>query len=174
VSAEPAIVIRDARPDEFDAIRELTRSAYAQYADVMTPSAWSGLRRAVDGALANPAIAQVIVADRAGELLGSVLLFPPESDAYGTGGVRLPWPEIRLLSVAPSARGIGVGNLLVAECVARARAIDATGIGLHSSLSMRSAIHLYERAGFVRDPMRDIHIDGAEPIEAYRLPLSPG
>ena len=173
MSAERSVIIRDARPDELDDIHALTRSAYAQYAAVMTPSAWAGLRGAIEGALANPASAQFIVADRAGEMIGSVMFFPPDSDAYGSAGLRLRWPEIRLLSVAPSARGIGVGKLLVAECVARARAIGATAIGLHSSPSMRSAVHLYEGAGFVRDPMRDIHIDGAEPIEAYRLPLRP-
>lgn len=168
---DSTIVIRDARPGELGDIRELTRSAYGQYATTMAPSAWNGLRGAVEVALAGPTHAQLIVADRAGELLGSVLLFPPETDAYGTAGPRLPWPEIRLLAVAPAARGLGVAKLLVAECVQRARASAALAIGLHTSPSMREAIRLYQGVGFVRDPVHDIYIEGAEPIDAYRLTL---
>jgi len=173
VSTSLPIVTREAVPGEYAAILALTRSAYEQYATVMTPSAWRGLRAAVEGALTIPTVAQRIVADRAGELLGSVLLFPPASDAYGSAGPRLPWPEIRLLAVAPPARGLGVGTLLVAECVRRARTSGASALGLHTSPSMRNAIELYERAGFIRDPERDIHIAGAEPIEAYQLALAP-
>ncbi|CAN5766475.1 hypothetical protein BH11GEM2_BH11GEM2_10830 [soil metagenome] len=172
MSTDLPIITREARPSELAAIQALTRSAYEQYATIMTPSAWQGLRSAVEGAFATPTVTQHIVAERAGELLGSVLLFPPGTEAYGSAGPRMPCPEIRLLAVTPVARGLGVGKLLVAECVRRARASGATMIGLHTSPSMRSAIELYQRAGFVRDPERDIHIAGAEPIEAYQLLLS--
>jgi GNAT superfamily N-acetyltransferase len=173
MSTDLPIITREARPSELAAIQMLTRSAYEQYATIMTPSAWQGLRSAVEGAFATPTVAQHIVAERAGELLGSVLLFPPDSDAYGSAGPRMPCPEIRLLAVAPVARGFGVGKLLVAECVRRARASGATRIGLHTSPSMQNAIQLYERAGFGRDPKGDIHITGAEAIEAYQLVLPP-
>ena len=79
--------------------------------------------------------------------------------------------EIRLLAVAPHARGRGVARRLVEECIRRARASGASEIGLHTSKSLASAIALYERMGFARVPERDFHPDGAELVQAYRLSL---
>ena len=166
------IAVRDAQADEHDAIRRITLSAYAQYATIMAPSAWAGLRDALATALTIGGGAQRIAADRDGVIVGSVLLFPPSTDAYGGIAAAAPWPEIRLLAVAPEARGQGVGKLLIDECIRRARASGADAIGLHTSPSMREAIRLYESLGFTRDPDLDIHVEGAEPIQAYRLSLS--
>jgi GNAT superfamily N-acetyltransferase len=171
VSSAPEVVVRDARADERIALRELTLSAYAQYATIMAPSAWTGLRDAILSALSTDPVAQQIVAEQHGRILGSVLLFPPSTDAYGASGPRTRWPEIRLLAVAPEARGLGIGKQLVAECVRRARDTGAAAVGLHTSRSMREAIQLYERAGFVRDPDGDIQVEGTEAVEAYRLTL---
>ncbi|CAN5905356.1 GNAT family N-acetyltransferase [soil metagenome] len=165
------IVVRDARADEHDALRLLTLSAYAQYATIMAPSAWAGLREALARALTTGSGAQRIVAERDGVIVGTVLLFPPYTDAYGGITPRAPWPEIRLLAVAPEARGRGVGKLLVGESIRRARASGADAIGLHTSSSMREAIRLYETLAFTRDPGLDIPVEGAEPIHAYRLSL---
>jgi ribosomal protein S18 acetylase RimI-like enzyme len=60
------------------------------------------------------------------------------------------------------------------ECVRRARRAGADALGLHTSRSMRAAIRLYERMGFVRAPERDFRPEGAELVEAYRLPLGAG
>jgi GNAT superfamily N-acetyltransferase len=171
VSAQSEVLVRDARPAERDALRELTLSAYAQYATIMEPSAWVLLREALIAALTADSGAQQIVAEGDGRLLGSVLLFAASTDAYGTVGPRADWPEIRLLAVAPEARGSGVAKLLVADCVRRAKGLGAVAIGLHTSPSMREAIRLYEGFGFRRDPAHDIHVEGAEPIDAYQLPL---
>jgi ribosomal protein S18 acetylase RimI-like enzyme len=171
VSSAFDVLVRDVRPAERGAVGELTLSAYAEYAAIMEPSAWSLLRQAIVSALAVDNGAQWIVAEGKGRVLGSVLLFAPSADAYGVVGPRTPWPELRLLAVAPEARGLGVGRLLVNECTRRAKAIGAEAIGLHTSRSMRDAIRLYEALGFQRDPEHDIRVEGAEPIDAYRLPL---
>jgi ribosomal protein S18 acetylase RimI-like enzyme len=138
----------------------------------MAPSAWAKLREAIDGALTTGNGAQQVVAERAGRVLGSVLLFPSSAAAYGEISLRAPWPELRLLAVRPEARGLGVGKLLVHECMRRAKVAGAEAIGLHSSHSMREAIRLYEQLGFTRDPAHDMRVDGAENIDAYRLSLS--
>lgn len=167
----PGIIVRDARPDERDAVRDLTLRAYAEFATVMTPAAWAGLDAAVRSALESDAPADRIVAERGGALVGSVMLYPPAVDAYGGLAGRVRWPEVRLLAVAPEARGDGVGRALMNECVRRARAAGATDIGLHTSASMRSAIRIYTRMGFVRAPEHDFQPEGAEVVEGYRLPL---
>ena len=82
-----------------------------------------------------------------------------------------PW-RLRLLAVASSARGMGVGTALVEECVRRARAMGATVLGLHTSRSMQVAVGMYERMGFVRVPAHDFQPPGAELVTAYQLPLT--
>ncbi|MDQ2668326.1 MAG: GNAT family N-acetyltransferase [Gemmatimonadota bacterium] len=171
MDAAPPIIVRAARGEDRAVIRDLTLAAYGQYATVMEPSAWSGLRQAIEAALAVDHGAQQLVAERSGEIVGSVLLFPPSADAYGDLGPRVRWPEIRALAVAPSARGLGVARLLVNECIRRAREAGADAIGLHTSPSMRDAIRLYEKFGFARDPALDIDVEGSEPIQAYRRAL---
>lgn len=163
--------IRDARPGEHAAIAALTLAAYAEYATLMEPSAWAALEQAVRTALASGEAAQRIVAEQDGVLVGSVMLYPPAADAYGGEVAHGSWPELRLLAVAREARGCGVGEALVHECVRRARTTGAPALGLHTSRSMRVARRMYERLGFVRAPEHDFQPPGAEIVEAYRLLL---
>lgn len=165
------VTVRDARSDERAAVRDLTLRAYAEYGTVMTPAAWAGLEQAVRSALASEERAERIVAARGGALVGSVLLYPPATDAYGGLVGRVSWPEVRLLAVAPEARGHGVGRALMDECVRRARRAGAAELGLHTSASMRAAMRMYARMGFVRAPEHDFQPAGAEMVEAYLLRL---
>jgi predicted N-acetyltransferase YhbS len=165
-----ALVIRDARPDERDAIRALTMQAYEQYASIMEPSAWEGLRSAMHNALGLEG-AERIVAERGGRLVGSAMLFPPRSDAYAGAISQNGWPELRMLAVDLDARGQRIGEALVQECVRRARRMGSTALGLHTSRSMAAAMHLYRRMGFVRAPEYDFQPEGAELVEGYRLAL---
>jgi predicted N-acetyltransferase YhbS len=165
------LTIRDARPDEREAIRALTMQAYEQYATMMEPDAWAGLAAAIQAGL-NAEDSERIVAERGGRLLGSVILFPPAANAYPGETGPAGWPELRLLAVAPQARGAGVGQALVEECIRRARGMGAAELGLHSSRSMSAAMRMYRRMGFVRAPDQDFQPEGAELVEGYRLPLS--
>lgn len=165
------IIIRDARPEERPAISALTWSAYNQYATIMTPRAWAGLRGSIANGLASDAPAERIVAERDGELVGGVMLFPPDTSAYGAFVASSAVPELRLLAVAPGARGAGIGHALTEECIRRARASGASALGLHTSKSLTVAIGLYERLGFVRYPAGDFQPAGAELVMAYQLLL---
>jgi ribosomal protein S18 acetylase RimI-like enzyme len=165
------VTLRDARPGERAAAAEVTLRAYAELAETMEPEAWAGLDRAVRAALASGAPAERNVAEHRGALVGSVMLFPPAVDAYGGVVDRVPWPELRLLAVSPDARGLGVGRMLVEECIRRARAAGAAELGLHTSRSMRVAMEMYRRMGFVRAPEYDFHPENGEHVQAFRLPL---
>ena len=154
-----------------DAVRELTLAAYAEYAGVMEPSAWAGLDGAVRAALESDAATDRIVALHRGKIVGSVMLFPPQVQAYGDLSGAAQAPELRLLAVSPEARGLGVGRALVGECIRRARRMGARELGLHTSKSMATAMRLYRAMGFVRAPEADFHPEGAELVEGYRLPL---
>lgn len=167
----PTFQIRDGRADERATAGELTLAAYGQYADLMAPDAWAALRGALVAALAAPGPVDHLVATQGEALVGSVFLFPATGGGPGGAGGRLPWPELRLLAVAPEARGRGVGEALVRACIARARQQGLPTIGLYSSASMRAALALYPKLGFIRAPELDFRPPSAELVMAYRLEI---
>lgn len=165
--------IRDAQVDEMDAILELTLAAYDEFGTTMPAVNWRGLRQTIVNTLKAPGEADVIVAEMGNEIVGSVLLFPGDSDAYGSGRVEgVGLPELRLLAVKPSARGQGIGTILMEECIHRARSSGAAALGLHTGDSMVVALPMYERRGFVRTPALDFDVPEGELVKAYRLDLT--
>jgi ribosomal protein S18 acetylase RimI-like enzyme len=144
--------IRDARDDEREAIRDVTLAAYEEYAAVMPGPFWEEYRRQLLVTLDKEGSVERIVAERKGTIIGSVLLYPPLAKAYAGTIASAGWPEVRLLAVAPGARGQGVGNALMDECERRARRAGATVLGLHTMDMMQAAIRMYERRGFERPP----------------------
>jgi ribosomal protein S18 acetylase RimI-like enzyme len=163
--------IRDALPDDGETIRHLTLSAYDEYAALMPY--WEYYRRDIIATLGDPDPAEQIVAEQGGAIVGSVLLYPSgtvftysEDDTF-----TLPWPEARLLAVAPAARGQGIGSALMDECAGRARRAGDPYLTLHTNVIMRAAIHLYERMGFERYPEFDFSFDGEVVVRGYRLDL---
>ena len=165
------LLVRAARAAEHEQISRLTLESYQQYATLMAPSAWAALEQAVHTSLADDTGVTRIVAELDGAIVGSATLYAPDAAAYGALASPTAWPEVRLVAVAPAARGRGIARALVDECVRRARLAGATRLGLHTSRSMRDAIRLYERMGFVRDPEHDFHPPGAELVEGYLLRL---
>lgn len=171
------LTIRDARPDDLDAVSALLVAAYAQFmppADAMTAdqrSGWEGYRRNIADVWSRAPISSTIVAERNGELLGSVNYYAPGQadsvdDAWPDG-----WASIRLLGVSPKARGLGIGRALMDEALRRARADRATTMGLHTTKLMDVARAMYLRLGFSRVPEHDFHPTPDFTVEAYRLNL---
>jgi GNAT superfamily N-acetyltransferase len=167
-----SLKIRDARNDDRDAARRVTLAAFQQYAAVMSPPRWEGYRENILATLTDPAPAQHIVAEKEGVLLGSVLLYPPGTAFSSPEEGPLACPEVRLLAVAPEARGQGIGAALMMECIRRARRLGAPCLNLHTTDMMQVAMRMYERMGFVRAPDLDFHPDPSITIKAYRLDLS--
>lgn len=109
-------------------------------------------------------------------MIGAALLYPAGHVVTTPGGaqIALRWPEIRLVAVAPGARGRGVGAALVNECLCRARLADAATVTLHTTDLMRAALRLYERLGFVRAPELDFQPAPGVTIKGYRFREAPG
>jgi GNAT superfamily N-acetyltransferase len=163
--------IRDARSRDRDVARKITLSAFQQYAAVMPPSRWEGYRENILATMTDVAPAQQIVAEKEGVILGSVLLYPPGTAFSTSDEGPLTCPEVRLLAVAPDARGQGIGTALMKECIRRARRMGAVCLNLHTTDMMRVAMRMYERMGFVRAPELDFHPDPSVTVKAYRLKL---
>lgn len=166
------LTIRDARADEREAIWQVTRAAYEEYAIAVSPQFWETYSQNIRATLSKEEPVERIVAELSGVLVGSVLLYPPASNAYSGNTVSANWPEVRLLAVVPSARGQGIGRALMEECKRRARNMGATALGLHSMESMKAAIHMYQGMGFVHVPELDFHPASGIVVKGYRLDLN--
>jgi predicted N-acetyltransferase YhbS len=164
--------IRDARAHDHEAIREVTLSAYQEYAVFMQVH-WENYPRDILATLANVEPAEQIVAEQDDSIVGTVLLYPAGTVLTAPNGasVTLTWPEIRLLAVAPARRGHGIGAALVRECMQRARQSGAAAVTLHTSDMMQVAMSMYERMGFVRALELDFHPAPGITIKGYRYPF---
>ncbi len=168
----PELLIRTARENDRAAIREVTLTAYQEYASLMLTQ-WDGYRENILDTLAEVQPAEQIVAEQGGAVVGTVLLYPAATVFTAPNGasVTLTWPEVRLLAVTPVARGQGIGAALMRECLQRARRSRAAALTLHTTDMMQVAMSMYERMGFVRAPELDFQPVPSITIKGYRFDL---
>lgn len=164
--------IRNALKDELPYIREQRINAYSEHTEAISSGHWQALKQAISSDADIGQGVELIVAEKDGKILGSVALFPPNTDAYEGYVDELDYPEIRVLAVDPETRGSGVASALIAECMERSKAKGFNSIGLHTGSFMKNAIKLYERMGFERLPQHDFEPanDGVI-VMAFRLSI---
>jgi ribosomal protein S18 acetylase RimI-like enzyme len=148
------------------AVNAVALAAFAQYAgdyeDWATFSA--GIARMADLA----ADGDLFVAERDGAVVGAIVHVGPGRPRSAI----FPddWSVIRMLVVDPAARGGGIGRVLVAAALERARRAKAPAVGLHTSPIMATALRLYESIGFVRE--HDLPSIRGVPYARYSLPAA--
>ncbi len=164
------IDIRDARDDELDTVADVMVAAYEQYIPPDAAGELLAYREEIRDVRSRVAHATLIVAEERARILGAVTYYP-DGSRDGHAGWPRQWAVIRLLGVHPDARGRGVGRLLTAECIRRARAGGCAAVGLHTTEFMAVARAMYARMGFVRVPAFDFWPMPEIHVMAYRLGL---
>ena len=139
-----AIGLRDFHPTDADRINELAVSAFEQFKDAYTD--WPVFRSRISAMSALAGTGELIVAQCGGDIVGAVAYIGPGKEKASFFCAE--WPVMRMLVVAPEARGRGIGRALAEECLARARRDGADTFALHTSELMHVALPMYQRMGF--------------------------
>ena len=164
------LVVRDAVPADYPAIRDIVLVAYRQYAELIAPDIFSAyLADLLDlDTHARHGRLFVVEADHRVCAFGA---WYPDASVQGVG---LPpgWASGRALAVHPAARGNGAARALLSAGERLAREAGAPVLAFHTVSFMTGAISLYERLGYRRAPEFDFDWaarhggSGATPITA--------
>lgn len=146
--AEP--VVRPARDEEYDAVGRLCVEAYDAAHQLEPGSPYAATLVDARGR-ADDSI--VLVAERDGELVGTVTICLPGSESREIG--QEDEVEFRFLAVAPQAWRTGVADALVRVVEEHAVEVGATTLAICVRDTNTGAAAMYERRGFTRVPERD-------------------
>lgn len=148
--------IREMQLDEIETVRNLRLKSYKQYEQLVSKEHWKLLKNTLVSNNDLKDNAKIYVTELEGQIVGSVVLFPPSIQAYDWTDSVQEFPEIRMLSVDPSIRGKGIGKALIEHCIKIAKEANNAKIGLHTASFMTPALSLYENMGFDRIPELDL------------------
>jgi len=138
-------VLRAATAGDAAAIAAVIAASFAQYRGKLVPES-GAFRETADGIAAEMTKGiDAIVAEWNGEMLGCVLIEEREGDLY-----------FGRLSVLPSARGLGLGRLLIDAVEAEARRRGLAGVRLGVRLILTDNQRLFQSLGY-RETSRETH-----------------
>lgn len=163
--------VRTAEPRDDAAIGELLVEAFVeQYARKLPDVVVTEHRKAeLRNVAAKRAVANVWVAEKDGEVVGTVALWPPgghRSEAWISNAA-----DLRHLAVSKSHRGGGVSNQLVGTAEQWAREHGCNSVCLHVRRGADGVRALYEKRGYVRAPEGDLDQLPEVFLEAFVLRL---
>jgi ribosomal protein S18 acetylase RimI-like enzyme len=142
------VTVDDAVPADFPAIADLTVGVYRD--EELASDAYLPQLADVEGRAGR---SQLIVAREGSRVVGAVALVL-DGD-FGEITESADEAAFRMLVVDPAVRGRGIGEVLVTECLHRARAAGKRRMVLSTDPVMTTAHRLYGRLGFTRLPERD-------------------
>jgi GNAT superfamily N-acetyltransferase len=164
------VLIRPARPDEYDAIGELMVRVYLAEGYTRTGSHYLPVLR--DSVTRAEKAELMVAVDAADRILGTVT-YAGHGSPYAEHVESAADASFRMLVVDPDARGRGVGEALVRWCMHRARSTGAHVLRLSTQQGMAAAGRLYLRLGFVRTPERDWRPEPEVDLITYGVRLTP-
>jgi putative acetyltransferase len=85
-------------------------------------------------------------------IIGTAGLFKMNDDEY----------ELIKMSVAPEYRGKKLGDMLLQQCISKAKEMHAMKITLYSNSNLQTAIRLYEKYGFKHVDATDAPFETAD------------
>jgi GNAT superfamily N-acetyltransferase len=170
---ETNYIVRNAFSSEFEEIGKLMVKVYSQLDGFPKPSEQPDYYNMLSnvGELSKKRGAEVLVAvDSSNKIAGAVVYFN-DMQSYGSGGIATQEKNssgFRLLAVDPIIRGLGVGKLLIKECIQKARLNKHLQVIIHTTAAMQTAWKMYEVLGFKRSEDLDF-MQGSLAVFGFRL-----
>jgi len=144
---QPSITVRLATIDEAPAIANVLHQTFAEFEPLYTPGGFTATSLDTEHVLTRWNDGPVWVAVLDSAIVGTVAAMPREGGLY-----------VRSMAVLPSARGLGVGKLLMEELERYAITGRYPRMFLNTTHFFLAAIHLYENCGFERTgDSNDLH-----------------
>ncbi len=167
--------VRNARPEEFDAIGKLMVRVYSQLEGFPKESEQPEYYKLLHniGEFTNKPDTELIVSVSQEDRIVAAVVFCGDMQHYGSAGTATQEKNaagFRLLAVDPSARGQGLGKLLMNECIRRAREKKLSQVIIHTTKAMQQAWKMYEDIGFKRSEDLDF-LQRGFPVFGFRLKL---
>lgn len=166
----PELNVRDATVGERAQVAEVTRRAYAEFAQHSDPVVWASYQASTRKVLLEDDESRRLVATVDDRIVATVLHCAPREGTVSK--VWNPFPEMRLLAVLPQYRNRHLGALLITTCESRARDDGFAAITLHTTALMQTAKSMYERRGYLRSPDLDFEPAPGFVVWGYTKQLS--
>jgi predicted N-acetyltransferase YhbS len=136
----PNVIIRDAIPQDVDALLELNRQLGSRNTDVPPQAATVAAIEHLDE---QPWL-HLLVAEREGEVVGTVTVAVVPSLAH----TAKPWAQIENMVVHEEHRRSGIGEALIKRCEEICQAAGVYKLQLTSSAVREGAHSFYAQVGF--------------------------
>ena len=130
--------LRTATNEDGEAVQTLVFSVLREYGLKPDPDGVDADMRDIEASYLGRGGSFTVLIDTAGEILGSVGLYPVNQRTC----------ELRKMYLAPGARGRGLGKRLLEHALAEAKRLGFSRIELETSSVLKEAIGLYLRYGF--------------------------
>lgn len=167
--------IRNANPEEFEAIGALLVSVYTQLEGFPKASEQPDYYNMLAniGAFTQKPETELLAAVSPEGKIGGVVVYFGDMQYYGSGGSATAERNasgFRLLAVDPAARGQGLGKLLIDACIQKAQKRKHRQVIIHTTHAMQVARKMYEKLGFKASEDLDF-MQGNLPVFGLRLIL---
>jgi ribosomal protein S18 acetylase RimI-like enzyme len=154
-------MLRNANASDASAISATLREAFAEFEALYTPAAFRATTPTTDQIQSRMAEGPVWVAERNGQVVGTVSAVPRGGELY-----------IRSMAVRPAARGEGIATHLLQAVESFAIARQYRRLVLTTTPFLTAALQLYEREGFrLTGERSDLH---GTPLLTMAKELGPG
>lgn len=165
--SRPGILVREARPNEYERIGQITVEAYRAVGE--TEEAY--YRELLDVATRAAAVPVLVAVEEGTERILGNVTYVPGPGPYFEGVFGESAAAFRMLAVAAESQGLGAGRALIAACIERARGAGRSSVGIYTRPFMHAAHRLYGSFGFRHVPELDWEFEPGEWLRAYRLEL---
>ena len=159
---EPRISIREATADDAEAITAVLQASFAEYKAAYTTKAFTATTPTSEHIVLRLSEGPVWIALQGEIIVGTVSAVLKSKGVYMRG-----------MAILPSARGQGIGKLLLGQVEEFARYHASERVFLSTTPFLTPAIGLYERCGFHRSDEGPYELFGTPLFTMVKL-LNPG